>query len=95
MSIVDDDVVKADLALSELPRARLETPERARAIVRHLANTTGNNGSRTVSIENAQADAWLSICAVGQAIDKNGRCPDGLWGKAVALTRRWRSLLMP
>lgn len=78
-----------------MPRAQLETPERALAIVRHLANTTRNNGSRTVRIENAQADAWLSICPVGQTIDKEGRCPDGLWEKAIALTRRWRSLLMP
>ncbi|KRQ14244.1 hypothetical protein [Bradyrhizobium manausense] len=89
----DDDIVKADLALDELPRARTETRERALAIVRHLANTTGNNGSRTVSIETAQADAWLSICAVGQSIDKQGQCPDELWEKAIALTRRWRLLL--
>ncbi|WP_234686117.1 hypothetical protein [Bradyrhizobium monzae] len=53
----EDDVVKAELALGELPRARTESRERSLAIVRHLANTTGNDGSRTISIENAQADA--------------------------------------
>ncbi|MBB4370106.1 hypothetical protein GGD63_002899 [Bradyrhizobium sp. cir1] len=91
---IDDDVVKADLALSELPRARTEARERALAIVRHLSNTTGNNGSRTIAIENAQADAWLSICAIGQTLDREGRCPDDLWDRAIALTRWWRSLLM-
>lgn len=93
MPIDDDDVVKAELALSELPRARAETSEHSLAIVRHLANTTGNNGSRTLSIENAQADAWLSICAIGQTLEREGRCPDDLWDKALALTRRWRALL--
>lgn len=93
MPISDDDAVKVDLALAELPRARTETLDRALPIVRHLAGTTGNNGSRTQSIETAQADAWLSICAIGQILEKEGRCPDDLWDKAIALTKRWRSLL--
>jgi hypothetical protein len=84
---------QAELAMRELPRARTETLERSLAIVRHLANTTGNNGSRTLSIENAQADAWLSNCAIGQALEKEGHCRDDLWDKAIALTQRWRSLL--
>jgi len=93
MTISDDDTVKADLALLELPRARTENLARALPIVRHLAHTTGNNGSRTHSVETAQADAWLSICAIGQTLEKEGRCPDDLWDKAIALTRRWRSIL--
>ena len=93
MTVTDADAEKADLALLELPRARTETLDRALPIVRHLAHTTGNNGSRTHSVETAQADAWLSICAIGQILEREGRCPDDLWDKAIALTRRWRSLL--
>ncbi len=93
MTVSDADAVKADLALLELPRARTETLDRALPIVRHLAHTPGNNGSRTLSVETAQADAWLSICAIGQILEREGRCPEDLWDKAIALTRRWRSLL--
>jgi hypothetical protein len=91
--MIDDDIIKADLALSELPRARTLPLERAKSILRHLANTTGNNGTRTRSIENAQADAWLSICTISQALDKEGQCNDELWDKALVLTKRWRDLL--
>jgi hypothetical protein len=94
MAIIDDDLVKAELALAELPRARTAPFDRSLAIIRHLASMTGNNGSRTISVENAQADAWLTICAVGQALENEGHCSGELWDKAMRLTQRWRSLLV-
>lgn len=72
---IDDDLVKADLVLAELPRARQEILERSIPIVRHLAISTRNNGSRALDIENAQADAWLSICAIGQTLERTQNCP--------------------
>ena len=92
--MTDEDIIKADLALSELPRARTLPLEQAKAILRHLANTTGNKGTRTQSVENAQADAWLSICTISQALDHQGHCDDELWDKAMVLTKRWRELLI-
>lgn len=94
MAIIDDDLVKAELALAELPRARTGPFDRSLAIIRHLASMTGNNGSSTISIENAQADAWLTICALGQALENDGHCSSDLWDKAISLTQRWRSLLV-
>jgi hypothetical protein len=92
--IIDDDLVTADLALAELPRARTTPFDRSLAIIRHLAAITMNNGSRTSIIENAQADAWLSICALGQTIENKGHASGELWDKAITLTQRWRSLLV-
>jgi hypothetical protein len=64
MAVIDDDLVKAELALTELRRARTLPFERSLAIIRHLASTTRNNGSRTQSIETAQADARLAISSL-------------------------------
>jgi hypothetical protein len=94
MAIIDDDLVTAELALAELPRARKAPFDQSLAIIRHLASTTQNHGSRIISIETAQADAWLAICALGQTLENRGRCSGELWDKAIWLTQRWRSLLV-
>jgi hypothetical protein len=94
MAIIDDDLILADLALAELPRARTVPFTQSMAIIRHLAAVTMNTGCRTPTIENAQADAWLSICALGQTMEKNRHTPGELLDKAIGLTRRWRSLLV-
>jgi hypothetical protein len=65
----DADLTKADLALSELPRAKALPRDQSLHIIRHLASTTQNNGLRDRTIETAQADAWLAISAIGQTLD--------------------------
>jgi hypothetical protein len=92
--MTDADIIKADLALSELPRAHKLPADQAKEIVKHLAHTTQNDGSRNPDIENAQADAWLSICTVGQSLDMQGHCADEFWDRAVVMTKRWRGLLV-
>jgi hypothetical protein len=94
MPIIDRDLDKADLVLLELPRARTAPLKQSLEIIDHLAHTTGNNGSRTATIENAQADAWLAICTIAQKLEREERCPDERWDKAVALSQRWRALLI-
>jgi hypothetical protein len=54
MAVIDDDLVRAELALTELRRVRTLPFERSLAIIRHLASTTRNNGSRTQNIETAR-----------------------------------------
>jgi hypothetical protein len=94
MSIVDADLDKADLALLELPRARMAPFDQGLAILRHLSIATRNNGSRNVQIENAQASAWLKICRLRSELEMTKRCPDDdLWDDATELTNQWKSLL--
>jgi hypothetical protein len=88
----DDDVEIAELAILELPRART-APYASLNIIRHLANVTKNNGMRSPDLENARADAWLAICALGQTLEKERRCSDELWDKAIKHTEHWKSLL--
>jgi hypothetical protein len=40
MAVIDDDLVRAELALTELRRVRTLPFERSLAIIRHLASTT-------------------------------------------------------
>ena len=87
MPIGDVDLDKANFALNELPR------DQALRIIRHLATTTQNHGTRNHVTENAQADAWLAICTVGQTIEMTGRCPNDQWQKAIELTKRWQERL--
>jgi hypothetical protein len=94
MSTEDADLVKADLALSELPRAKALPRDQSLHIIRHLMSTTQNKGSRDRTIENARADAWLAICTIGQMLEKTGQCPDDQWQKAIDLTKRWRGRLV-
>jgi hypothetical protein len=61
MAVIDDDLVRAELALTELRRVRTLPFERSLAIIRL---TTRNNGSRTQNIETAQADARLAISSL-------------------------------
>ena len=93
MAIVDEDLVKAELALKELRRAQTEPFKRSLEIVRHLAHTTSNKGTRGIKTETAHADAWLAICALGQTLEKEKSAPNELWVKAIALTQQWKSLL--
>jgi hypothetical protein len=89
----DDDVEIAELAILELPRARTAPFNASLNIIRHLVNVTKNNGMRSLDLENARADAWLAICALGQTLEKERRCSDELWDKAIKHTEHWKSLL--
>ena len=91
--MIDYDLPRAENALLELERARTAPFDIALDIVRDLASTTGNKGTRSKNIENANADAWLAIQRLGEALKKKQPCDDKYWDNAVILTRHWKELL--
>jgi len=95
MAIANQDVINAELAISELPRARTLPSAQSLQIVQHIHQTIGNKGIWPDSIERAQSEAWLAVGAIRQTLEKQGDCPSDLWDKAIELTKRWRALLMP
>jgi hypothetical protein len=88
------DVINAELALSELLRARIAAPADSLNIVRHLHQTIGNRGTWPDSVEHAQSEAWFAVGVLRQIMENKGRPADELWDKAIVLTRHWRELLI-
>lgn len=91
--MVDYDLPRAEDALLELQRARTSSFDIAPNIIQGLAERTGNKGNRSKDIENANADAWLAICALGKALEKEQPCDGKYWDEAIRLTERWKGLL--
>lgn len=88
-----DDIVKAELALSELPRARRLPTRQAWDVVTHIHQTIVNDGTKSARIENAQADAWLAVGRIDQMLSVGFPVEDALWDRAIELVQQWRILL--
>jgi hypothetical protein len=91
--LVDEDLPKAQYALLMLRQARLSRRNAAAKMVQDLAHQTANSGTRTPEIEDANAAAWLAICALAKSLNTESFAPVELWQSALRATESWRELL--
>lgn len=91
--MLDPDLQVADKALWLLAIARTQSASDATLLIKPVKTRMQNRGSRTREIEQAQSDAWIAVCALLEALEKNETPSADLWDRAIRLTMNWRALL--
>jgi hypothetical protein len=89
---VDDLTIAESTYLALLDAQHLPSAAAAE-LVRSLRMRTQNSGRQSHGIEMAQAEAWLSICALSKSLDRENEAAAEDWARAIARTEEWRNLL--
>ncbi len=94
MNTTDRNIEIAERAIEdlELLRANSGGPTEVASIAQLVAVPSGNVLDSEKRNNDRRAEAWLAICSVCVALDKNPRRPEihALWDRAIGATKHWR-----